>query len=97
MYRCDLDCNVFMTNVLKRLSPNDFDTMHTAEHFRQELWMPKLLDREYYQAWLDAGAKSMEDRCKARTRAILEEHEPEPISGDLDRALTEIVKAARQS
>ena len=65
-------------------------------NFRQELWMPKLLDREYYQAWLDAGAKSMEDRCKARTRTILEEHEPEPISDDLDRALAEIVKGARQ-
>jgi len=38
----------------------------------------------------------MEDRCEARTRAILEEHESEPISEDLDRALAEIVKGARQ-
>ncbi len=70
------------------------DTMHTAESFRQELWMPGLLDREYYQAWLDAGATGMEDRCKAETQKILAEHEPEPISVDLDRALDEIVKAA---
>ena len=45
----------------------------------------------------DAGAKSMEDRCAARTRAILEEHKPEPIPGDLDRALTEILKGSKQS
>jgi trimethylamine--corrinoid protein Co-methyltransferase len=72
-------------------------TDHTIEHFRQELWVPQLADRQYYQAWLDSGAKSMEDRCEGRARAILEEHEPEPISEDLDRALTEIVKGAKQS
>lgn len=73
------------------------DTVHTAEHFRKELWMPQLLDRDYYQAWLDAGAKSMEDRCEDRTRSILEKHKAEPISGDLDRALSDIVHYARQS
>ena len=72
-------------------------TEHTVEHFRQELWVSQLADRQYYQAWLDSGAQSMEDRCEARARAILEEHEPEPISGDLDRALTEILKGAKQS
>jgi trimethylamine--corrinoid protein Co-methyltransferase len=72
-------------------------TDHTVEHFRQELWVSQLADRQYYQAWLDSGAQSMEDRCEARARAILEEHEPEPISGDLDRALTEILKGAKQS
>ena len=72
-------------------------TDHTIEHFRQELWVPQLADRQYYQAWLDSGAQSMEDRCAAQARAILEKHEPEPISGDLDRALTEILKRAKQS
>jgi len=66
-------------------------------NFRQELWMPKLLDREYYQVWLDAGAKSMEDRCRVETQKILAEHKPEPIPVDLDRALNETVRAARLS
>lgn len=85
-------------DVVEEVGPggNFIDTEHTFEHFRRELWAPQLADRQYYQAWLDSGAQSMEDRCKARTRAILEEHEPEPISDDLDRALTEIVKGARQ-
>jgi len=76
---------------------NFIDTIHTAEHFRQELWMPRLLDREYYQAWLDAGATGMEDRCKAETQRILAEHTPEPITEDLDRALDEIVAKARNA
>ena len=55
-----------------------------------------MLDREYYQAWLDAGARSTEDRCRERKEQLLATHEPEPISPDLDRALTEIVAAAKK-
>ncbi|MBT3294959.1 MAG: hypothetical protein HN919_17465 [Verrucomicrobia bacterium] len=85
-------------DVIEEVGPGGtfVDTMHTFEHFRQELWMPKLLDRDYYQAWLDAGAQSMEDRCKTQTKATLDEHEVEPISEDLDRELTRIVEAARK-
>jgi len=72
------------------------DRDHTAEHFRRELWFPKLLDRSYYQQWIDEGAKSMEDRCVARKDEILATHEPEPVSEDLGRALDEICAAARR-
>jgi len=72
------------------------DRPHTASHFRKELWFPTMLDREYYQAWLDAGARSTEDRCRERKEQLLATHEPEPISPDLDRALTEIVAAAKK-
>jgi trimethylamine--corrinoid protein Co-methyltransferase len=73
------------------------DTMHTVEHFRRELWVPTLLDRHYYQAWLDAGAQCMEDRCKAETQRILAQHRPVPVTPDLDRALDEIVARARNA
>ena len=61
---------------------------HTARHFRKELWFPKLLDREYYQVWLDAGAVATEE--------LLAAHRPEPVSDDLRKALDEIVGAARR-
>ena len=38
------------------------DKLHTAEHFRKELWFPKLLDRDYYQAWRDTGAVCLPER-----------------------------------
>ncbi len=71
------------------------DRVHTAEHFRKELWMPRLLDRDYYQAWLDGGATSMEDRCGDRRRDLLTCHRVEPLSDDLQRELDRIVAAAR--
>lgn len=76
---------------------NFIDRDHTAEHFRRELYFPKLLDRSYYQQWIDEGAKSMEERCRARKEEILQTHEPEPVSPELEKALGEIVAAARKS
>jgi len=72
------------------------DTMHTAQHFRRELWFPRLLDRSYYQAWLDGGARSMEQRCRDRVEEILATHVPEPIGDDLARELDRIVAGARK-
>lgn len=72
------------------------DRHHTVAHFRKELWFPRLLDREYYDAWLDAGAASMEERCRQRKEEILATHKPDPISDDLSRALDNIVEAVRR-
>ncbi|MEK7474890.1 MAG: trimethylamine methyltransferase family protein [Candidatus Coatesbacteria bacterium] len=72
------------------------DTDHTAEHFRRETWFPKFLDRQFYEAWIEGGAKSTEERCRARTREILEKHRPEPVPASLDRELTRIVDAAKK-
>lgn len=67
---------------------------HTAEHFRQELYFPPLLDRAYYQSWLDAGCKDLSARCQERRRQLLAKHEPEPIAPELTVRLDEVVSAA---
>jgi trimethylamine--corrinoid protein Co-methyltransferase len=69
---------------------------HTARHLRRELWQPRLLDRQFYQAWLDGGALSTEQRVRERRQAILSTHRSEPVSADLDQALRDIVAAARR-
>ena len=72
------------------------DRLHTAEHFRKELWFPRILDRQYYQAWRDSGAVSLEQRCRARTEDLLASHHPPPLPADIDTALTQITAAARR-
>lgn len=72
------------------------DREHTARRFRREIWFPKLLDRSFYQAWVDGGASGMEERCRKRKEEILRRHSPEPISADIARALDEVVEAARR-
>lgn len=72
------------------------DTMHTFRHFRQELWFPKLLDRQYWSTWLDEGATSMVERCAARRDQLLRDHWPEPLAPELERELTAILASARR-
>ncbi len=71
-------------------------TEHTARRFRDELWFPSLLDREFYDAWRDGGAVCTEERCAARKYEILDAHEPEPMPDDMSAAVDEIVAAARR-
>ena len=75
---------------------NFIDTDFTAENFRKELWFPKLFDRNYYQAWMDNKALSMEDRCRQKKEEILKNHKPEPVSFALDKTLTAIVNEAKK-
>lgn len=72
------------------------DREHTVRHLRRQLWFPALLDREFYQAWQDAGAAATEERCRRRKEHILANHRPEPLPPDLDRAISAVVDAARR-
>ena len=72
------------------------DASHTAGHFRKELWMPRLLDRRFFQAWQDAGAASTQDRCRQHKQQCLAADPPEPLPAELARTLDQIIAAARR-
>ncbi|MHC4873570.1 MAG: trimethylamine methyltransferase family protein [Planctomycetota bacterium] len=69
---------------------------HTVSRFRQELWFPKIMDRQYYEPWLESGAKDTEERCRERKEDILANHNPEPVSDELDKELQRIVDGAKK-
>ena len=83
---------------LERIGPGGvfIDTDHTAERFRQELWFPRLLDRQFYQSWLDEGGTSLEERCRVEKEQILHRNTTVPISEELDRDISAIVTNARK-
>jgi trimethylamine--corrinoid protein Co-methyltransferase len=93
----DFSAEAFAADVVREVGPGGsyIGTDHTAQSFRRSLWFPKLLDRQFYDAWLSAGAQSAEDRCRARTEELLASHQPEPLPDDLAAALDEVVLAAR--
>lgn len=98
MRQVDISDDALGIDVLQEVGPGGIliDRMHTVEHFRKELWSPKLLDRNYYQAWLDGGATNMQQRCKAMKDDILKNHQPEPVSKELEKLLDEVVAAAKK-
>ncbi|MBM3211117.1 hypothetical protein FJZ33_02790, partial [Candidatus Poribacteria bacterium] len=96
MRQIDFDEDKLAISEIESAGPGGkfIDREHTVRHFRKELWFPKLLDRDYYDTWLDKGGKSTEERCRERKEEILKTHKPEHISKELEQALDDIIKAA---
>ena len=69
---------------------------HTLRHFREELWFPQLLDRQFWSNWVEAGATDMHQRCVEEKDRILRDHEPEPLDPDVEREIDKIVATARR-
>jgi trimethylamine--corrinoid protein Co-methyltransferase len=67
---------------------------HTRTHFREEIWMPGLIDRQMRRAWQAGGGKTMGDRIRAKVVDILERHETLPIPAEVEVHLKEIVARA---
>jgi trimethylamine---corrinoid protein Co-methyltransferase len=63
---------------------------HTAKHFRSN-WSPELEDRLNYGNWVKQGSLAMRDRVNAKVRALLENHQPEPLAVDVDTQLSRIL------
>jgi trimethylamine--corrinoid protein Co-methyltransferase len=68
-------------------SGNYITEKHTSRHFRSELFMPKLLPREPYEAWEKGGSRLALDLARERARDILAKHQPYPIDPAIEREL----------
>ncbi len=66
---------------------------HTARHFR-EIWFPRLLDRQNYDAWVMTGRQTMSDRLRQRVEEILATHSPPPLSPLAQARIRSIVQSA---
>jgi len=85
-------------DVIAQVGPGGafIDQEHTARHFRRELWFPRLLDRQFYQAWHDAGRCTMADRCRQMREELLARHEVTPLPRETLCEVDRIVAAARR-
>jgi len=66
---------------------------HTLQHFR-EGWMPEITDMETFEIWESKGSKSIAQIAKEKTREILATHKVEPVSDDVEREISRILKRA---
>jgi trimethylamine:corrinoid methyltransferase-like protein len=94
----DFSDDAFGLDVIGEVGPGGtfIDQPHTGRHFRKELWFPKQLDRRFYEAWLDAGGETLEQRCVAARKELLSRHEVEPLPAEIDREIEGIVAAAKR-
>ena len=68
-------------DVIQKVGPGGHFLLedHTYNHFKKELWIPKLLTRQPYETWQSQGAKDMETRVRERVKEILDTHQVPPL------------------
>lgn len=63
---------------------------HTCENFKDQIWMPKLLNRLDFESWKNAGALPFGKRANEAARAILENHRVNQLPEAAARRIREI-------
>ena len=71
-------------------------TRETARRCRDEVWMPRLMDRTPWENWMANGRVTMLDQVRRRVRTILAEHEPPPLPEGAEGEIEAILEAARE-
>lgn len=76
-------------DLIKRIgfSGNYLAEEHTVQHFRKEHYIPKLLPRDPYEAWLEKGSKSALDNARERVRTLLAKHQPYLVDAAVEAEL----------
>jgi len=76
-----VDTNTLALDIIAKVGPggNFLNEDHTYKNFKNEVFMPKLIDRSVYANWKRNGAKTLETRVNEKVKEILENYKPEPI------------------
>ena len=68
---------------------------HTRRHYRQEHYLPKVLDRDLWDVWREKGGKDIVQRARERAGDLLRAEAPDPLPEETRRELDRILAAAR--
>ena len=82
-------------DVTKEVGPfKDFIShKSTFDHMRSQS-QPKLMDRRAREKWTASGSLSMQDRANDEARRILETHQPDPLSEDVQNRIKAVIEQA---
>lgn len=67
---------------------------HTLGLCRTEIWMPRLMNRDPWDAWSAAGSPGFRSRVQQRLRQILQSHVVPPLSGATGERIEAILREA---
>jgi len=65
---------------------------HTVDNILKEHWIPKISDRQPYDAWEKAGAKDIIKVAREKVKEILATHKPEPLPEDVRKEILDLLK-----
>src|SRR5208337_3455118 len=67
---------------------------HTLEHFKDQFWFPRLMDRTRRAEWEAKGSLSMGERVQRFLIEILDHHRPVPLDPNVQKHIDEILAQA---
>jgi trimethylamine--corrinoid protein Co-methyltransferase len=90
----DVDSNTLALDIIEKVGPggNFLSEEHTFKNFRSQMFIPRLIDRNVYANWKNAGAKSLEARVNERVKEILSTYKPEQIPDSKLAAIDDYMK-----
>jgi len=95
----DVNAETIAADLIKEVEPGDtfLDSMHTVQHFRQEMWFPTLLHRGTWDAWLDFGRRSPIAVAREQVDEYLSEDLVPLIDDDRVRDVDRVVEEAEDA
>ncbi|MBC8509161.1 MAG: trimethylamine methyltransferase family protein [Anaerolineales bacterium] len=64
---------------------------HTMDHFRTAQWAPKIIDRNQYDIWREAGSNDMYTRANERAKEILAGHVVPALPKEAEKVIAEVL------
>jgi trimethylamine--corrinoid protein Co-methyltransferase len=78
--------------IQKGMKEGSFLTLdHTIKHYRNNLWFPRLMDRDNYDNWEKKGRKDLRQALASKAKEILDKHQIRKIPEQRERMIDEIV------
>jgi trimethylamine--corrinoid protein Co-methyltransferase len=95
----EVDDTALILDLIDQVGPGgEFISLReTARGLRKEVWISKLMDRQPWDSWQAAGARSMQDRVRERLRMILANHQPPPLPEGAAAEIEKTLQAAESS
>lgn len=69
---------------------------HTMTHLKTEVFMPNLVDRRSYDAWVNSGSKTLREAAREKTKWILENHKVPPLDTQVESRLQAVIEKAKK-
>jgi trimethylamine--corrinoid protein Co-methyltransferase len=94
----EVSAETLARNIIEQVGPGGhyLQEDHTYNHFRRELWMPSLMARQSYDDWQLAGSKSMEQRVREKTIALVENHQAPDLPDETLAALAKLKRKGEE-
>ncbi len=85
-------------DVIDEIGPggNFLSHEHTLKHFKEEHWVPKQINRQNPETWLQKGGERYSETVINKTLDILERHKPDKLTKEMENKLDEIIHKAEK-